>query len=330
MIKKIIFLSIVLFACFKFFRTKKKDENTQKVLIETKIEKSRKKLKEAKPILQKNLSESESRPEIKNIVNNSANEYEHEKESIPPIQQKEDHVKFNDKGEAYITNAFVHDDMVIAHGDLIIGGKELKKAIKDGKQVLTLPPPKVWDTGIIPYQIDSKIPDKQAKKIKSVFNQIQEIIPIKFIPFEGKGTHPDYVFIKKTSSNCYSTLGKIGGKQLMGLSEKCSHREIRHETMHLLGFLHEQNRVDRDEHVIVLWENIAREHHLQFKKISNKFLDLGKFPFDLKSIMLYPSDSFTIAPDLQSIITIDGDLINTTFDLSKLDKKKLKSLYQNL
>jgi len=40
-------------------------------------------------------------------------------------------------------------------------------------------------------------------------------------------------------------------------SSKCiTHSEVLHETMHLLGFVHEHNRMDRDQYVTVLNENI--------------------------------------------------------------------------
>lgn len=43
----------------------------------------------------------------------------------------------------------------------------------------------------------------------------------------------------------------------MSLSSGCEVRSIiLHEFMHVIGFYHEQERVDRDEHIKVNWSNI--------------------------------------------------------------------------
>ena len=56
---------------------------------------------------------------------------------------------------------------------------------------------------------------------------------------------------------CWSQVGKRGGKQQLSLGSGCENKgRAIHELMHALGFLHEQSRQDRDEHVIILYQNI--------------------------------------------------------------------------
>ena len=60
------------------------------------------------------------------------------------------------------------------------------------------------------------------------------------------------------ASGCWAYVGKQGGEQVVNLTPPgCMEEEhITHEVLHSLGFYHEQNRPDRDQHVRILEENI--------------------------------------------------------------------------
>ena len=63
-------------------------------------------------------------------------------------------------------------------------------------------------------------------------------------------------------NSCFSSVGRsfwIPGPQTISLTSGCtgSIGTIQHELLHSLGFWHEQSRIDRDNYVEILWENIA-------------------------------------------------------------------------
>jgi astacin len=59
-----------------------------------------------------------------------------------------------------------------------------------------------------------------------------------------------------------------------------------HEVMHTLGFLHEHQRADRDEHIRIVWENVRNHTNFydKYDAYGAKTLGTG---YDIYSIMHY-------------------------------------------
>ena len=61
-----------------------------------------------------------------------------------------------------------------------------------------------------------------------------------------------------TFFSCYSSVGRMGGMQEIGIGYffYCNYHVIMHEILHAAGFWHEQSRSDRDQYVKVNFHNI--------------------------------------------------------------------------
>lgn len=75
------------------------------------------------------------------------------------------------------------------------------------------------------------------------------------------GTKVDlqYFFLTKQvlSFSCHSSIGRDTGPQNLVLGSSCYYiGVILHELNHAVGFFHEQSRYDRDDYILVNWENI--------------------------------------------------------------------------
>uniref|UniRef100_A0AAZ3RNH6 Metalloendopeptidase n=1 Tax=Oncorhynchus tshawytscha TaxID=74940 RepID=A0AAZ3RNH6_ONCTS len=100
-----------------------------------------------------------------------------------------------------------------------------------------------------------------------------------------------------------------------------------HELMHALGFVHEHSRIDRDNYVTVLWENIWKDRVRNFEKFKTNSLGV---PYDYDSIMHFGMYSYsedgdpTIKPKRKNHNTHLGQRTG----LSQLDKMKINKLYK--
>ncbi|CAG5097508.1 Oidioi.mRNA.OKI2018_I69.XSR.g15107.t1.cds [Oikopleura dioica] len=95
-------------------------------------------------------------------------------------------------------------------------------------------------------------------------------------------------------NGCWSYIGMTGDNpQDISLGTLCHTRGLAlHEFLHALGFDHEQNRPDRDEHIEVHWENIAPTKKWNFQILGDGDWENTGSPYDFLSVMHYSSANF--------------------------------------
>lgn len=241
-------------------------------------------------------------------------------------EQSEDpsFLPFDAEGNLYIENVVIDGDIAIAHGDVIVGtAEEVKRLEREGGN-LFLRKPRLWPDGKIPFQISNTVTAAQAETIATIIQLLEQTTSIRFIKAT---TQEDRVTFKAGGEHCYSNVGRVGGEQFIVLNEQCGYSQILHETLHALGLYHEQSRPDRDDHIMILWENIEERYHEQFKKMPPLHFSINDVDFDLASIMMYPPQAFARSPDEPSILTINGEYFQPKSTLSAGDIEKIKILY---
>lgn len=117
-------------------------------------------------------------------------------------------------------------------------------------------------------------------RIEEAINDYHMNTCIRFMPRTGR--ERDYVSIVDSKSGCWSSVGRVGGMQEINLQRPaCVKRKgtIIHELMHAVGFLHEQNRENRDNHVSIMWSNIKKRKLIYFLLIfaAGTILSILKF-----------------------------------------------------
>ncbi|KAG8041034.1 hypothetical protein G9C98_002022, partial [Cotesia typhae] len=133
---------------------------------------------------------------------------------------------------------------------------------------------RVWDHGVIPYEIDGNFSGAHKALFKQAMRHWENFTCVKCCSFVGKrGNGPQAISIGK---NC----DKFG--------------IVVHELGHVVGFWHEHTRPDRDRHVQIIRDNIMAE------------VDSLGLPYDYDSIMHYAKNTFSKGTYLDTILPIEN------------------------
>jgi len=147
-----------------------------------------------------------------------------------------------------------------------------------------------WPGGIVYYQFAPNISTRERSEFLAYCAEMSQYAKVSC---QARTTNQrNYIYVEKTTENvCGLTyLGMVGGRQPFKI--RCwRRRTIQHELMHAFGVSHEHNRMDRDEYITVLWDNIQDPVRRQFFKVSLSQVSLYLNYYDFDSILHYDSYS---------------------------------------
>ncbi|XP_017140742.1 zinc metalloproteinase nas-1 isoform X2 [Drosophila miranda] len=150
-----------------------------------------------------------------------------------------------------------------------------------------------WPGAVVPYEIKGPFTTQELGNINHAFKEYHTRTCVRFKP---RSTEKDYISIGSGKSGCWSSIGRLGGRQEVNLqSPNClrTYGTPIHELMHALGFFHEQNRHERDSYVKVMSDNIKPDMMANFEKASSRTQSGFGVDYDYGSVMHYSSTSFT-------------------------------------
>ncbi|XP_063043819.1 high choriolytic enzyme 1-like [Engraulis encrasicolus] len=138
-----------------------------------------------------------------------------------------------------------------------------------------------------------------------------------------KGDH----LVITSKHKCWSHLGRKGGRQMISINKDkgVTFPIILHLAMHALGFRHEHQRSDRDQHIRINYNNIIKGREDDFKKVETDNLNA---PYDYHSVMQYPglflsrNGRPTMVPIPDSRVPM-GQAVTISF----MDLAKVRNLY---
>lgn len=187
---------------------------------------------------------------------------------------------------------------------------------------------KFWS--MLRYTFSSNLSEYQKGRITDAIKYIEQETNARFYNATGEPTRDpaygfDYPYVEFTASNVNNSyVGRKGGKQVLNLYN-FDRGTIVHEICHALGVYHEQSRADRDNSIVVNYNNIAVNSRHNFNKETKNYYIIGGFDFN--SIMLYSPYAFSIN-GLPTITKKDGSIyVENRQGLSAMDKRFINTFY---
>jgi hypothetical protein len=176
-----------------------------------------------------------------------------------------------------------------------------------------------WPNGQIAYTIDANLPSQQ--RVTDAIAHWELHTPIRF---KVRQNESDYVTFIPDPDGCWSSVGRRGGQQFIGLHPWCTTGNTIHEIGHTVGLWHEQSREDRERFVTIHWENIqeGKEHNFNQHILDGD--DVG--PYDYGSVMHYPRDAFSTTGQ-DTITPPEGIVIGQRESLSAGDVAAVVYMY---
>ncbi|XP_061398645.1 hatching enzyme 1.2-like [Musca vetustissima] len=184
-----------------------------------------------------------------------------------------------------------------------------------------------WPNAVVPYEIRGNFNGQDMAIIEHAIAEYHRRTCIRFVP---RTSEQDYISIVSGNSGCWSSVGRVGGKQEVNLqSPGCLTKPgtAMHELMHALGFLHEQNREERDAFVSIQFQNIQPSAKSNFDRASHT-MAFG-VPYDYGSVMHYSSTAFSTngQPTIIAMQPMGDARMGQRDGFSDKDIEKLNRMY---
>jgi hypothetical protein len=188
-----------------------------------------------------------------------------------------------------ISDAFAIENRWVDLGDMkVFQSSENPMPVIDGAVKLEV---ELWEDGVLPFEFDFEVVDSQKEMFFDACREWEKVSGVRC----QEGPYKERVVTVSNSNfwGCYSLWGMgshfVVLKRQMNLADSCWRKDIlMHEFGHTLGLIHEHQRMDRDQYVEIITENLASGFLWLNEKVNFEYQDSESHTdYDFFSIMHY-------------------------------------------
>lgn len=213
----------------------------------------------------------------------------------------------------------IDQGLAVVQGDMVAGVPVDNNGASAG--LVVMPSVSLWKSSEIPVFVQPNV--SHPERVREALEMFAGTA-VRFVPYSEQ---EDVLVFEEGVGPCKSYVGRIGGKQPIWISPGCGSPEVAHEILHALGFVHEQNRTDRDSYIDIYPDNIEEQYKYNFDKLPFETMKVsGLSEFDFESIMLYPPSMFAKMGQ-QTMRSKTTQSLNPSNGLSAKDKERLQKAY---
>ena len=183
------------------------------------------------------------------------------------------------------SQAGIYDEMQINEGlNLFEGDIELGPSEMNIQTDLTFR----WPGARLYVDVGADLDPNVVGVLHQAIRELEAKSQVRFYRRQDKDA--DFI-ITYRGGGCSSAVGRQGGQQQISLADGCARMAtIMHEFTHAMGVLHAHSRPDRDDHVVIHWENIRAGYENNFDKAEGNAWTTFDMPYNYMSVMHYARD----------------------------------------
>ncbi|KAG8574151.1 hypothetical protein GDO81_009072 [Engystomops pustulosus] len=174
------------------------------------------------------------------------------------------------------------------------------RRVSRGRRAATSRPERVWPHGIIPFVVNGNFTGSQKAIFRQAMRHWEKHVCVTFVE---RTDEESYIVFTYRPCGCCSYVGRRGaGPQAISIGKNCDKFGIVvHELGHVIGFWHEHTRPDRDDHVVIIRDNIQPGQEYNFLKMEPEEVNYLDETYDFDSIMHYARNTFSRGINLDTI-----------------------------